>query len=118
MAHIVFLEGMGAGHINPTVPLIAAFVNQGCKVTYFACAESPHAPSKDDLVSKDTSLGQAGGGSLSEKGREHRWTAERRKASSEPRQWDSRSMTISGSTQRRKHLRGRMESHAITRYQA
>ena len=34
--HVVFLQGVGAGHINPTEPLVATMVACGIKVTYFA----------------------------------------------------------------------------------
>ena len=36
--HAVFLFNQGAGHINPTVPLVAAMTAQGVKVTYY-CTE-------------------------------------------------------------------------------
>lgn len=36
--HIVFLQWAGAGHINPTVPLVAAMTARGVRVTYFAAS--------------------------------------------------------------------------------
>ena len=54
--HIVFLQTLGQGHINPTVPLVHALTQRGCVVTYFADAEGP--PGKD-YVSPSTPLGQA-----------------------------------------------------------
>ena len=29
--HVVFLQGKGAGHINPTIPLVAALCQHGCR---------------------------------------------------------------------------------------
>ena len=42
--HIVFLNIAAAGHMNPTLPLVAELVARGCKVTYFVDA------SKQDVV--------------------------------------------------------------------
>lgn len=55
--HIVFLQGVGAGHINPTVPLVAAMVKQGIKVTFFAPSVET-AMGRGDAVSDGTPEGE------------------------------------------------------------
>ena len=55
-AHVVFLENAGAGHIHPTLPLVAALRAKGCAVTYFASADGRH---EDECVRADTALGRA-----------------------------------------------------------
>ena len=55
--HIVFLETVGQGHINPTLPLLAALVAKGCIVTFFADSEGNLPP--DDMAREDTPLGTA-----------------------------------------------------------
>ena len=55
MKHVVFLQGTGAGHINPTVPvpLVAAIVAKGIKVTVFA-PSAETAMGRGDPVSEGT----------------------------------------------------------------
>eukprot|EP00614_Pseudopedinella_elastica_P024345 CAMPEP_0172631712 /NCGR_PEP_ID=MMETSP1068-20121228/180718_1 /TAXON_ID=35684 /ORGANISM="Pseudopedinella elastica, Strain CCMP716" /LENGTH=494 /DNA_ID=CAMNT_0013442935 /DNA_START=85 /DNA_END=1570 /DNA_ORIENTATION=+ len=55
--HIIFLETVGQGHINPTIPLVAELKALGCRVTYFADADGPH--DDVDFVSENTPLGKA-----------------------------------------------------------
>eukprot|EP00931_Biecheleriopsis_adriatica_P062079 TRINITY_DN37376_c0_g1_i1.p1 TRINITY_DN37376_c0_g1~~TRINITY_DN37376_c0_g1_i1.p1 ORF type:complete len:468 (-),score=82.52 TRINITY_DN37376_c0_g1_i1:231-1634(-) len=53
--HVVFLQGAGVGHINPTAPLIAAMMANGIKVTYFASSAETFPI---DPVSDGTPLGE------------------------------------------------------------
>lgn len=57
MKHVVFLESAGHGHINPTAPLVAAMIDSGIKVTYFACSTETF-PMKDDAVEDGSVLGE------------------------------------------------------------
>lgn len=52
--HVVFLQGSTQGHINPTIPLVAALRERGCQVTYFADAHV-----QGDAVHEGTPLGKA-----------------------------------------------------------
>ena len=55
--HVVFLETAGQGHINPTIPLVDALHEMGCKITYFA--ESGGGLPDDDMARADSALGWA-----------------------------------------------------------
>jgi len=55
--HVVCLQWAGAGHINPTAPLVAAMTASGIKVTYFA-ASAETSLGRGDPVSDGTPEGE------------------------------------------------------------